>query len=124
MAARNVRDTRSAAADGVAFDPVDAGAPAGRREQILQTAQKLFADKGFRETNLNYVATQLGFRRQAVYHYFRLRSWPAASAAVPTQRGETKHTELQQHSHKRRDSRAPAAESEKASSTTRNKRDS
>jgi AcrR family transcriptional regulator len=31
----------------------------------------LFADKGFRETNLNDVATQLGFRRQAVYHYFR-----------------------------------------------------
>jgi AcrR family transcriptional regulator len=71
MAVRNDRDTRSAAADGVAFDPVDAGDPADRREQILQAAQKLFADKGFRETNLNDVATQLGFRRQAVYHYFR-----------------------------------------------------
>jgi AcrR family transcriptional regulator len=71
MAARNDRDTRSAAGDGVAFDPVDAGEPANRREQILQAAQKLFADKGFRETNLNDVATQLGFRRQAVYHYFR-----------------------------------------------------
>jgi AcrR family transcriptional regulator len=44
---------------------------ADRREQILQTAQKLFADQGFRETNLNDVATQLGFRRQAVYHYFQ-----------------------------------------------------
>jgi AcrR family transcriptional regulator len=43
----------------------------GRREQILAAAQKLFAEKGFRETNLNDVATQLGFRRQAVYHYFR-----------------------------------------------------
>jgi AcrR family transcriptional regulator len=43
----------------------------GRREQILQAAQKLFADQGFRETNLNDVAIQLGFRRQAVYHYFR-----------------------------------------------------
>src|SRR5260370_20259065 len=42
-----------------------------RREQILQAAQKLFADQGFRETNLGDVATQLGFRRQAVYHYFR-----------------------------------------------------
>jgi AcrR family transcriptional regulator len=41
-----------------------------RREQILQAAQKLFADQGFRATNLNDVATQLGFRRQAVYHYF------------------------------------------------------
>jgi len=35
-----------------------------RREQILEAAQKLFAEKGFRETNLNDVATQLGFRRQ------------------------------------------------------------
>jgi AcrR family transcriptional regulator len=43
----------------------------GRREQILQAAQKLFAENGFRETNLNDVAIQLGFRRQAVYHYFR-----------------------------------------------------
>lgn len=42
-----------------------------RREQILLTAQKLFAENGFRETNLNDVATQLGFRRQAVYHYFQ-----------------------------------------------------
>jgi AcrR family transcriptional regulator len=41
-----------------------------RREQILQAAQKLFAEQGFRETNLNDVAVQLGFRRQAVYHYF------------------------------------------------------
>jgi AcrR family transcriptional regulator len=41
-----------------------------RREEILQTAQKLFAERGFRETNLNDVAVQLGFRRQAVYHYF------------------------------------------------------
>src|SRR5260370_25852321 len=41
-----------------------------RREQILQTAQKLFAEQGFRETNLNDVAEQLCFRRQAVYHYF------------------------------------------------------
>src|SRR3982075_414154 len=42
-----------------------------RREQILRAAQKLFADQGFRETKLGDVATQLGFRRQAVYHYFR-----------------------------------------------------
>src|ERR1700733_2740579 len=41
-----------------------------RREQILLAAQKLFADQGFRETNLGDVAVQLGFRRQAVYHYF------------------------------------------------------
>jgi AcrR family transcriptional regulator len=52
--------------------PVTSSADGGvsRREQILQAAQKLFADQGFRETNLGDVAVQLGFRRQAVYHYF------------------------------------------------------
>jgi AcrR family transcriptional regulator len=55
----------------VASDLGGTNGGAGRREQILHAAQKLFADKGFRETNLNDVATQLGFRRQAVYHYFR-----------------------------------------------------
>ena len=69
MAARNASGrstlTGHAAADlGASESSID------RREQILQAAQKLFADKGFRETNLNDVAVQLGFRRQAVYHYF------------------------------------------------------
>jgi AcrR family transcriptional regulator len=49
----------------------EAGDAGTKREQILRAAQKLFAVQGFRETNLNDVATQLGFRRQAVYHYFR-----------------------------------------------------
>ena len=57
-------DTDNAADLGASEGSID------RREHILQTAQKLFADKGFRETNLNDVAVQLGFRRQAVYHYF------------------------------------------------------
>jgi AcrR family transcriptional regulator len=51
-------------------DPEEPGDVTDRREQILRAAQKLFAQQGFRETNLNDVATQLGFRRQAVYHYF------------------------------------------------------
>jgi AcrR family transcriptional regulator len=59
-----------AASHGVS-DLDGAGDVSGRREQILQAAQKLFAAQGFRETNLNDVAVQLGFRRQAVYHYFR-----------------------------------------------------
>ena len=69
MAARNAGGTKGADTDNAA----DLGASKvsiDRREHILQTAQKLFADKGFRETNLNDVAVQLGFRRQAVYHYF------------------------------------------------------
>jgi AcrR family transcriptional regulator len=68
MAAGSRSKTRGEA-DDVAVKPAT-GEPAGRREEILQAAQKLFADKGFRETNLNDVAVQLGFRRQAVYHYF------------------------------------------------------
>src|ERR1700704_118317 len=51
-------------------DLEEPGETSGRREEILQAAQKLFAQQGFRETNLNDVAAQLGFRRQAVYHYF------------------------------------------------------
>ncbi len=71
MAARDGGDTGASRLGGVVSGPGGAGLPAGRREQILQAAQKLFADQGFRETNLGDVATQLGFRRQAVYHYFR-----------------------------------------------------
>jgi AcrR family transcriptional regulator len=71
MDARRESDRRSNPADAVASDPGGANGGAGRREQILLAAQKLFAERGFRETNLNDVATQLGFRRQAVYHYFR-----------------------------------------------------
>jgi len=69
MAVGSRSKTRSKPADDVVSTPAP-GAAVGRREQILQGAQKLFAEKGFRETNLGDVAIQLGFRRQAVYHYF------------------------------------------------------
>ena len=70
MTARGGGAARSKPVDDVASVPAVV-AVTDRREQILQAAQKLFAENGFRETNLNDVATQLGFRRQAVYHYFR-----------------------------------------------------
>jgi AcrR family transcriptional regulator len=70
MAARNASGTKSILTDHAAADLGSSESSIDRREQILQAAQKLFADKGFRETNLNDVAVQLGFRRQAVYHYF------------------------------------------------------
>lgn len=44
-----------------------------RRRQILDVATSLFAEQGFRETNLAQIADVLGFRRQAVYHYFRAK---------------------------------------------------
>lgn len=43
---------------------------AARRQEILRAATKLFAEQGYRETNLNQIAVELGFRRQAVYYYF------------------------------------------------------
>lgn len=42
-----------------------------RREEILQAAENLFAERGYRETGLYEVAERLGFRRQAIYHYFK-----------------------------------------------------
>jgi AcrR family transcriptional regulator len=71
MAARTASGTKSTPTDNAAADLGASESSIDRREQILQAAQKLFADKGFRETNLNDVAVQLGFRRQAVYHYFQ-----------------------------------------------------
>jgi AcrR family transcriptional regulator len=46
---------------------------AARRSQILEVATALFARQGYRETNLGQIADELGFRRQAVYHYFRAK---------------------------------------------------
>jgi len=71
MTARDGGPARRTSGDRVRPGPVEAAAITDRREQILQTAQKLFADKGFRGTNLSDVANRLGFRQQAVYHYFR-----------------------------------------------------
>lgn len=42
-----------------------------RREEILQTAETLFAERGYRETGLLEVSERMGFRRQAIYHYFK-----------------------------------------------------
>ena len=47
--------------------PTPAG---GRRGQILDTAERLFARRGYRETSLGDVAEELGVKRQAVYYYF------------------------------------------------------
>jgi AcrR family transcriptional regulator len=44
-----------------------------RRREILREATELFAQQGYRETNLGQIADRLGFRRQAVYHYFKAK---------------------------------------------------
>jgi AcrR family transcriptional regulator len=71
MVARNDGAARPNPGDRVPPVPADSVPGTDRREQILQTAQKLFADKGFRGTSLHDVAERLGIRQQAVYHYFR-----------------------------------------------------
>src|SRR5882757_6946503 len=71
MTARDGGPARRKPGDRAPSDSVEAVVVPDRREQILQTAQKMFADKGFRGTNLSDVANRLGFRQQAVYHYFR-----------------------------------------------------
>ena len=41
-----------------------------RRDAILKHALDLFAEQGYRETNLQDVASRLGITREALYYYF------------------------------------------------------
>ncbi|GAB2852285.1 TetR/AcrR family transcriptional regulator [Actinocorallia aurea] len=42
----------------------------GRREEILTTAIRMLAERGWRDTSLNAIAEQVGLTRQGVLHYF------------------------------------------------------
>jgi AcrR family transcriptional regulator len=44
------------------------------RRQILETAQRLFADKGYDATSLQMIADELGLTKAAVYYHFRAKS--------------------------------------------------
>ena len=44
------------------------------RQQILQTAQRLFADRGYDATSLQMIADEMGLTKAAVYYYFRAKS--------------------------------------------------
>lgn len=46
------------------------GEPRLTRECVLDCAGKLFAEHGYRATNLAHVAARLGVTRQALYYYF------------------------------------------------------
>ena len=46
-------------------------APHKRRRQILESASRLFFEKGYRQTTLDDIATELGITGPALYHYFR-----------------------------------------------------
>jgi AcrR family transcriptional regulator len=41
------------------------------REQLIDIAAQLFDRKGYAQTNINDIATELGLGRSAIYHYFR-----------------------------------------------------
>jgi len=58
-----------------------------RRQQILDEAQQLFNRQGYRETNLDDVAVKLGFKRQAIYYYFKSKEdvlWELVERASST----------------------------------------
>jgi AcrR family transcriptional regulator len=44
------------------------------RQQILETAQRLFADIGYDATSLQMIADEMGLTKAAVYYYFRAKA--------------------------------------------------
>src|SRR5260370_14990506 len=44
------------------------------RQQILETAQRLFADLGYDATSLQLIADEMGLTKAAVYYHFRAKS--------------------------------------------------
>ena len=44
------------------------------RQQILQTAQRLFAERGYDATSLQMIADEMGLTKAAVYYHFRAKN--------------------------------------------------
>jgi len=44
------------------------------RQQILETAQRLFADLGYDATSLQLIADEMGLTKAAVYYHFRAKT--------------------------------------------------
>ena len=42
-----------------------------RKEKILQTALKIFAREGYKDSNLTLIATECGISRPTIYQYFK-----------------------------------------------------
>jgi AcrR family transcriptional regulator len=53
------------------------------REQILQTAQRLFVERGYDATSLQMIADELGLTKAAVYYHFRVKSELLHAAMKP-----------------------------------------
>lgn len=50
--------------------PKDEGLPARRRDEILAVAARLFAERGYSETDVDSVADELGVAKGTIYRYF------------------------------------------------------
>jgi AcrR family transcriptional regulator len=50
--------------------PRDQSLTLRRREEIIETASKIFAQNGYRTTDLNLVADRLGVAKGTIYNYF------------------------------------------------------
>jgi AcrR family transcriptional regulator len=53
------------------------------RQQILETAQRLFAEQGYDATSLQMIADELGLTKAAVYYHFRAKSDILRAAVMP-----------------------------------------
>jgi AcrR family transcriptional regulator len=53
------------------------------RQQILDTAQRLFADLGYDATSLQMIADEMGLTKAAVYYHFRAKSDLLQAAMIP-----------------------------------------
>jgi len=53
------------------------------RQQILETAQRLFAELGYDATSLQMIADELGLTKAAVYYHFRAKSDILRAAMLP-----------------------------------------
>src|SRR5580658_10297690 len=53
------------------------------RQQILDTAQRLFAELGYDATSLQMIADEMGLTKAAVYYHFRAKSDILRAAMQP-----------------------------------------
>jgi len=53
------------------------------RQQILETAQRLFTELGYDATSLQMIADELGLTKAAVYYHFRAKSDILHAAMLP-----------------------------------------
>lgn len=47
---------------------------AATRQQIVETAQRLFVDRGYQSTSLQSIANDMGLTKAAVYYHFRTKA--------------------------------------------------